>query len=175
MARAQRRGRGFGVRKIPNYEWVTLNSLVPIGVPAASKVIIGSFLLQEPNDIVVQRTRGMLQVQTDVFSAAVEEQFGAFGMIIVSEDAFAVGASALPGPVTDGFQDWFLWMPICQTSNVASAIGYETNVGTRDVIDSKAQRVWTVGNRVAIIAENAHATHAFEVSIAMRLLIKLRA
>ncbi len=33
---------------------------------------------------------------------------GAFGMLVVSEDAFAAGAASIPGPFTDAGSD--LWM-----------------------------------------------------------------
>ncbi len=36
---------------------------------------------------------------------------GACGLIHVNSDAFAVGLAALPGPLTDSFNDWYMWAP----------------------------------------------------------------
>ena len=36
---------------------------------------------------------------------------GAFGIIQVSSDAFAIGITAIPGPFSDAGNDWFVWVP----------------------------------------------------------------
>ena len=36
---------------------------------------------------------------------------GAFGQIVVSEDAASIGVTALPGPLSDIENDWFVWVP----------------------------------------------------------------
>ncbi len=169
-----RRSRSFArfPRKVSNYEWTSLISNVVINVPAATKVILGSFVLTGSEDVTLMRFRGMLNVITD--ATASELQVGAFGMMLVSAQAFAAGAASIPGPSTDGFQDWPVWMPIMQQSFVLSSAGFETNGGTRDVIDSKAQRKMQIGQTLAVMAENIHASQAFNVSFALRILSRLR-
>ncbi len=164
-------GRPFP-RKISNYEWAQLVSVAPTNVPAASKVIIGSFQLTEPNDITLMRTRGILHVVTDLPST--EEQVGAFGFMLVTETAFAAGVASIPGPVTNGNEDWPIWVPICQNSIQLGSTNFETSSGRQMVIDSKAQRVWEIGQRLVIMAENSHAAHAFDVMISLRILTRLR-
>jgi len=41
-------------------------------------------------------------------AAAIEKQLGAIGIVVVSEQAFAIGVTAIPTPITDAGSDLFL-------------------------------------------------------------------
>ncbi len=57
------------------------------------------------------RTRGEITVLQRTEAAADQTWCGAMGMIVVSDDAFAAGVGSVPGPLTDVFDDWVVWVP----------------------------------------------------------------
>ncbi len=171
--RATARGRGFGSRKIPNFEWSALVSTAFTTVPLLSKVIVGSFSLNEPEDRTLVRVRGSYLHKSDQAGAS-EVQFGAWGMILVTEDAFAIGITAIPGPVSDSANDWAVWQPLLAFNTQATSVGFETRSGLADQVDSKAQRIWQQGTRLVLVAENTNITGGFDFAVSLRILTRLR-
>ena len=167
---ATRSRRGFTPRRTKRAApaWGFLGSSV-VNVPAASKVLLGSFILSNPPlGETVLRTRARIAVHSDQ-AAAVEQQLGAFGMIVVSDRAVAAGAASIPGPFTDGGDDgWFVHQAIVGMQEIATI----RSVHTYD-IDSKAMRKVEDGGEIAIMVENASASDAFLINWQVRLLAKL--
>ncbi len=65
----------------------------------------------------VVRTRGMIGIRTDQV-AATEDQAASFGYAIVSDQAVAIGVTAVPTPVTDRSSDaWFVYEDILADIN----------------------------------------------------------
>ncbi len=159
-------------RKQVNYSWAGLFVGVtgsPITVPAASKVLLGTFVLSTAFDETVTRIRGQLAIASDQ-TAAVEEQTGAFGFVRVTDLAITAGAASIPSPVTDSDDDgWLLWHPFLQMTSVAESV-----LSRPYPIDSKAQRIIREGEQVAIMVENAHDTFGFTIMFGLRLLSRFR-
>ncbi len=165
---ADRRGaRGFrgqrrGTRRGSNWARLVNNDFQ--AVAAGTKVVLASLVLSNPgiNETIV-RTRGTFWVQSDQ-AAALEEQLGAFGMVVVSDLALAAGAASIPGPVTDANDDgWFVWEPfVTRNVSLTGAIP-----GQIYQFDSKAARRVQEGFGIAIIVENASATFGFEIAIGL--------
>ena len=158
-----------------NKDWSGIISATATTVPAASKVLIANFTLNNPGiDETVLRTVGVLTVSSDQESAS-ELQLGAFGMSIVTTTALAVGVTAIPGPVTDvGNDSWFTFVPIQQHLTFVSATGVYPRMGVQYFFDSRAKRIVESGSAIAIMVENAHATHGFKVTMALRMLSMVR-
>ncbi len=99
----------------PNRSWAAIVDAAETTVPAASKVLLGTFTPSVDGiDEVVLRTRGVLAVRSDQ-TAGSELQIGAFGMIVVTDTAAAAGAASIPSPATDADDDgWFVWLPFAQ-------------------------------------------------------------
>ena len=78
---------------------------------------------------------------------------GAFGIIIVSADAFAVGITAIPGPLSDSDNDWYVWAPFCHNVQSADdeAIAIQANVSLP--FDSRGMRKVKVGDVSAVVVE----------------------
>ena len=57
------------------------------------------------------RTRGSVIIRAAAAAVGDSLVRGAFGQIVVSEDAAAIGVTALPGPLSDVENDWFVWAP----------------------------------------------------------------
>ena len=174
MARARRRSFA-GVRKIPNYEWVVLQSVNQTTIPFGSKVLLGSFSLTQPADRTIVRTRGLMQMDSDQVLLS-EHQTGALGMTIVSDDALAAGIASIPGPISDASNDWFLWQAALNVRTLATATGMQSPTGVQYMLDSKAQRVFQQGTSIAVVYENNSpgAGGGTHLMFSIRLLTRLR-
>ncbi len=158
----------------PNRSWSSFNMAAFQVVAAATKVLLGTFSLSNTNiDETILRLVGLLSISSDQ-SAATEEQLGAFGLIIVSERAATAGAASIPGPVTDAADHWFAYKSFAQRFLFQSAIGVEPAYATPYLFDNRGKRIVTEGRRIAIMVENAHATHGLSINVQMRLLGMVR-
>jgi len=147
--------------------FVTVHTLVTEG----TKVLLATFSLDNPGiSEVIRRTRGMISVTSDV-SANMEEQIGAFGMIVVNDLALAAGAASIPGPVTDANDDsWFVWKGIVQT-NGATVGGIATGSTMPPYeYDSKAMRKVPQGFGIAVMYEGLAGGNGADVALAISLL-----
>ena len=158
----------------PNRSWSSSVQAAPTTVAAATKVLMGSLILSNTNiDETILRVVGQLAVKTDQLSAS-EDQIGAFGMIVVSSRALTAGAASIPGPFSDGADDWFVYVPIGQSFGFGSASAFDSQHATRYMIDSKAKRVVTEGRGIAIMVENGHASAGFQAFRSIRMLGMVR-
>ena len=157
----------------PNRTWSGVASPISIAVPANSAVLLATFVLNNQGiDETWLRTRGSFYVSTDTTGSS-EEQIGAFGLVLATDTALAVGITALPDPVTEIEDDgWFVYVPIQQDSLFSSAVGQI--IGHQYDFDSKAKRVVETGTGAAVVVANAHASHAFKISFGFRLLAQVR-
>ncbi len=167
MAARRTRGAFRGGRQAPRTDWARLVSAAPVTVAAGTKVLIATFTLSNAGiSETVRRTRGVVSISSDQ-SASVEEQYGAFGMVVCNDLALAAGAASIPGPVTDASDDgWFVWVPFMQTAFGAST----TNPSREYQFDSKGMRTIDDGFGIAVMVENAHASEGLRFAIGMSLL-----
>jgi len=171
MAARSRRG-AFAPRqrKRAAPAWGFVGSIAAASIAPATKVLLGSFVLSNPPlGETVLRTRAQFHIRSDQ-SAVVEDQIGAFGLIVVTDIALAAGAASIPGPFTDGGDDgWFVHQPITQAGANLTAAG----TSPWQMVDSKAMRKIEDGQGVAIMIENASAAFAFLEIFQVRVLAKL--
>ena len=175
MARRVVARRTFGGRRSPGRltEWFAASfATSETALAASSFVVVISYtaaaLAKRP--FTITRTIGSLYVASDQ-SAAVEFPSGAVGGIIVSDKAIALGATAIPDPVTQGNSDeWFMYQNFAVT-------GSASNAGGRDLLafpfDSRAQRKVVDGEDVAFVVSNASAADGLVFFLELRQLIKL--
>ena len=100
----------------------------------------------------VVRTVGHVLVVSDQVAAA-EQPFGAMGMAVVSEQARALGITALPSPIIEEASDlWFVYQPW-------AAQGGTINGAPLQVFefDSRAQRKIEDGMGIVVVYESASA------------------
>jgi len=167
---AFRRQRVVSGRRRSNRSWAGVASASSTTVPAASKVLLGSFSPTVSGDVTVLRSVGYLTIATDN-NVGDEQQIGAFGMIVVTDTALSTGITAVPGPVTDIADDgWLLYQPFAFEFFTATAVGLEPNFAHMLEIDSKGKRIVEDGRAVALVVENAHATHGFTINFSIRML-----
>ncbi len=118
----------------------------------------------------VVRTRGFMYLMSDQ-AAAAEFQTVAVGMAVVSDQAVAIGVTALPTPVTDSASDlWYLyeWLAGNATDLTDLAIG-----GQFKEIDSRAMRKVEDGQDVVMLVESGAQTNGMNIHTFQRTLIKL--
>jgi len=140
-----------------------------VTVAAGTKVLLGSFLPLAGINETIRRTRGVFSVKSDQVTVA-ETQSGAFGMVVVTDAALAIGITAIPGPVTDAGDDgWFVWEPFFRFGAPAGS-GPDPGGESAIFVDSKAMRKLPDGFSAAIVVENANATFGFDVGFGLALL-----
>jgi len=119
------------------------------------------------------RTRGLISVAPSAVTADIDIQ-GAFGMGIVSDQAFAAGAGSIPGPWTDqDWGGWFLWIPFFNALEVGAAPSSVELYMPNSVFhfDSKAMRKVEINETVVVMIESQAG--AAQVVSPFRMLVKL--
>ena len=170
MARSRIARVALGGRRRSNRSWAGIISAAPTTIPAASKVLLGSFTPTVSGDITVLRTVGNISITSDQI-AVDEQQLGAFGLIVVTDTALGVGITAVPGPVTDIADDgWFTYQSFGFELQVFDATGVNADFAHNLMFDSKGKRIVEDGRAVAVVCENSHATNGFEISFGIRML-----
>ena len=144
-------------------------------VTSTSVAIVGSGLsvLEDGNTII--RTRGMLQLILTAADAPLSGFRGAFGICIVSEDAFAVGVTAVPDPVDDAEWDGWFWHQFYSLMQPITFAAQSTASSVLTLeIDSKAMRKIRATDVVILVGEHIESgTASMTVVAGTRLLFKL--
>ena len=140
-----------------------------LAVASAGATVIASLPFEEPATIM--RTRGQVSIAPNVVTADLTIA-GAFGICVVSAEAFAAGIAAIPEPFSDAdWGGWFVWRSFANKV-VASAVddGIFPAAVTME-IDFKAMRKVTSNEVMVVVAESQIG--AFNVFDGTRHLIKL--
>ena len=157
-------------------EWIASADITAVQAIAGNTVVLlqsftgAQFATLGP--VTITRVRGLIHVVSDQLAVS-EVGFGAVGFMIVSEKARALGATALPGPITQEDLDaWFLWQPIYSDIAVNSAIGFDSSAGRDYPLESKAMRKVESEEALVYMGENA-TTQSMLVASKFRILLKL--
>ena len=153
-------------------QWIASTAETAVSTLAAASVVLDqSFAFAEPATVI--RIRGQLWIRSDTLSAS-EEPFGAIGMAVVTDQALAIGVTAVPTPITDQSSDnWFLWQPFAQSIAFLDATGMNFNRFAQFELESKAMRKVDDGKAVVVVLENASAAHGMVYLMEFRMLVKL--
>ncbi len=159
------RGRARGFR--PQGGWSAVASTGLVTVATSTKVLVASFTPLLPVET-IRRTRGIVFWKSDQ-QTATEDPIGAFGMAIVSADAFAAGAASIPGPFSDDGSDlWFVHQYLHTAVTFSDATGL-VQLGTQYEIDSKAMRKLSAEEILVLMVENGSATLAAQFQFGIRV------
>jgi len=101
----------------------------------------------------VVRIRGEMFAELDA-TAVNERAIISVGAIVVNEVAFALGITGLPGPFTQGADDW-MWHGYLNVSSGQEGATAENSLFDRLTIDTKAMRKMKSDEVLAFIAEIA--------------------
>ena len=137
---------------------------------AATALIDTAFVFGDP--VTVVRAVGMLVAQSDQV-AGDEEPFGAIGLAVVTDQAFAIGVTAVPTPYTDGGSDaWFMHSYWATPVRAPTAVGVN-KVSSIYRFDSRAMRKVHADQTVILMMENGSSTHGVTFMYECRLLVKV--
>ena len=144
--------------------------------PASSAVSLfptGRTLLSDGNTLI--RTRGELALILLTTSAPQSGFQVAFGMCIVSAKAAAIGATAVPGPLTEiSWEGWFFhWQGTVKIA-VLTEFHVEPMASVRVPIDSKAMRKTDTDETILGVLETVEVgTSTMHAELRSRQLFKL--
>ena len=155
--------------------WLDLTQINSV-LGAASTAILLQVLTTEEKALrpfTIIRTRLNWTIQSDQVIAT-EAYAAALGMAVVSDQAVAIGATAIPTPATDLASDlWFLHDIISSRFQFLDATGFQVGAPVMKDIDSKAMRKVEDGQDVVLVAETFATSFGVLVQTAGRMLIKL--
>ncbi len=155
--------------------WTGLKPIQDTMAAASTAVIISSLgpveLAMRPFTIV--RTRGLFGITSDQSAASEEQELG-YGHCVVSDQALAIGATAVPTPVTDITSDlWFVYEMVLQSLDVNTAVGFDARAKTVRYFDSKAMRKVEEGQDRVSVCETGPNSAGVLITSSFRFLIKL--
>ncbi len=168
--RVRRFGVGRGRAPKRRTVWVGYADQGFIAVGAGLKVLISNFTLGTLDSLTVVRNRGVISVRSTLV-AVDQDVVGAFGIGIVTVQAFTAGVASVPGPWTDS--DWDGWMvlqPIAFRYDLTTDIGRLITTVNME-IDSKAMRKMEANEILVMVAESQ--AQAFDIAAPIRSLVKL--
>ena len=121
----------------------------------------------------IVRTRGVFNVVSDQQAVGIENYGASFGMCVVSDQALAIGVTAVPTPETDKDSDlWFVFES--QTGVIKSGGTNVESVELRSTeFDSKAMRKIEEGQDLAFVIETMSISSGVIIQKSGRVLIKL--
>jgi len=127
--------------------------------------------------VTLVRLRGLLSLTLLTADAAGSGFFGACGVALVTAQAFAVGATAVPGPLSEVDWDGWLWHSFwdLRTVTATRADGVNSSgAAMRIEIDSKAMRKWEENMVLIGVNEAVESINAVvEIQARTRALVKL--
>ena len=152
--------------------WISPADQGYLAVGANAKVLMASFDpvatgMEKPTII---RNRGELSVRPTSF-ASDAGIVGAYGMAIVSDQAAAIGITAIPGPFTEAEWDgWLVWHSFSMFLEFGDATG-RFMADRAIIVDSKGMRKISDNETLVVVAESQSG--AFSISAPIRTLFKL--
>jgi len=119
------------------------------------------------------RTRGFVSLRSDQ-QAVTEIQNAILAMAVVSDQALAIGVSAVPLPSSDGDSDlFFVYEELMSSLRFIDATGIVEPNNLFSKFDSKAMRRVEEGSDVAITVETTAISIGAIISKGGRMLLKL--
>ena len=144
-----------------------------VTVGSGSKVVISSLnvtaLALRPFTVI--RSQLLIHYASDQ-AAASETPVGAFGAIVVNDQATAIGVTAIPGPITNPDALFLIYQGLISQFDFADATGFNEPAGSYYNVDSKAMRKVEANDDLIFIVENRAAVGAV-ITIEGRILVKL--
>jgi len=172
MARRDFRRGAAAIRSRRETSWLNIPA-ASATMAAVGGTIMASLTVPEKarRPFTIVRTYLEVMVSTDQLGAD-EFQIAAVGLAVVSDQAEAIGITAIPTPASDADSDlWFLHQWVMADFAFLDATGTQ-NVGNHYSIDSKAMRKVNDSQDVVVVAEFDAASFGLTVRLAGRILIK---
>ena len=148
--------------------------IVESSIAANTQALLGQltagFLLLRPFTVV--RTHLQVHWRTDQLTAT-ETPLGALGIVVVNDQAAAIGVTAIPDPMANGDAPFYVWQAVIDDFIFVTGTGVATPGGMQYATDSKAMRKVGANEDIAVTAANVSAGDGAIISIIGRMLVKL--
>jgi len=172
---ANRAVRAF-VRQGPKRQALWANVVTRISALAVTTKSVGTSIgLVTPDSITLIRSRGQGAVHFDSVNSGDTVQVG-IGLGIYTDDAFGIGATAMPGPLTDADWDWVYYKTLMfGPAHVAAETPDSILWNFWFEIDSKAMRKMKANQVLAWIVEGVVISGGgnFDIGLSCRHLFKM--
>ena len=155
--------------------WVGLSIGRTVVAAAQTAAIITSAnaALQALRPYTIVRTRGLLHLVSDQEAASEFQEIG-YGHCVVSDQALAIGVTAVPTPDTDVGSDlWYVYQSMSNLFRFLSGVGVIGQEGQWVNFDSKAMRKVEDGEIDISVVETGATSAGVSLTSAFRQLIKL--
>jgi len=170
------RGRARGAIRAPSRRltsWLSLDTFSQAIDNSAVVVLTMTAAELAKRPFTVVRTHLLLQITSDQ-TIGNEVQIGAAGLCVVSDQAAAIGITAVPTPETDLESDlWFVHQPLMNDWEFISLAGFDGAAGRVYTVDSKAMRKVNDDEQIIVVVEGGTVVGGGMVISGMgRLLVK---
>ena len=137
--------------------------------------VFGTGLQALEDGLTIVRVRGELFIQLLSNPAAIGDGYeGAFGMCVVSENAFGVGVTAIPAPLADVAWNGWLVHRFFNVKGVSATLEDGPGASARYEIDSKAMRKFKATDvLVGVLEVIEFGTETIQATVRVRTLVKL--
>ena len=168
------RSRGFPSRQRRprrNTSWVAAASGI-VQRTSSGSTLFGFGGQAVVDGLTIMRTRGHLGIYLSAGAAALDGFDGAVGLAIVSENAFGVGITAVPTPITDEAWDGWFWFSHFSVK-VPSANNFAGNASSIQIpVDSKAMRkIKNTDTIIAVLEATEVGGATVNMSLQTRMLV----
>ena len=109
-----------------------------------------AFLISVPAATLV-RTRGAISVHAQAVGAVEDNILVAYGIIVVSENAVNVGLTAVPDPLVDIENDWFVYGTFAMSAVSTNPAAISILMNQTHQFDSRGQRKLKLGDALALV------------------------
>ena len=154
--------------------WLELQPAITVHAATTGTILFSlttAELALRPFTIV--RTRLQVGIISDQ-AAASEDQVAGLGIAVVSEQAQAVGVTAVPLLIDDMESDlWLMHQLVYNTFLFADGTGFQDGGLQQYAIDSKAMRKVDIGQDVIVVAQRGGAGSGLNLFVGGRILIKV--
>ncbi len=138
--------------------WVGPADQDSVAVASGASVIIASFVPASNGMLAptIVRSRGEVAIRNSVV-ASDQDIGGAFGICIVSDEAFAAGTASIPRPFDDSdWGGWFVWQSFKSQFELRDSTGASglNETSLRYQVDSKAMRRVSDNETVVMMCES---------------------
>ena len=147
-------------------------------VSSSSSVIVGAGSQATEDGLTIVRIRGSVQAYLKTSDAANGGFHCALGMAVVSNDAFAVGVTAVPNPIDDMLWDGWMYLRFFDIHSFGATIAESMNAsGLGSIqfeIDSKAMRKLQLNDTLVCVLQAVElSTATMSLFLDSRLLVKI--
>ena len=145
-----------------------------VSLTASGNRVLGTGSQALSQGLTLLRTRGEFMAFLSVGTSALDGFNGAFGICVVSENAFGVGVTAMPTPLTDASWNGWLYHHFFNVKVPGAGLIGDRDASVRFTIDSKAMRKVKQTDVIAGVLEVVEVgTATLNVFVDTRLLTQL--